>query len=295
MEDKINAMTAWPVLTCVGDIRSFLGTVGYYRKFIRMFSDIASPLTELLQKDHPFVWDQRQQEAFDALKIAVSRQPVLILPDPSKPYVVTTDASGYAVGAWLGQDQGQGLQPIAYLSKKMLSAERNYPVHEQELLAIVIALKEWRHHLSGVAFTIRVITDHKSLIHLQTQPHLSPRQRRWQEFMQQFNFIIEYQEGKHNAVADGLSRRPDHRPSESETKSSHLANIQVTTIEVDINLKQDITQAYKNDKECSEILDKLRGQSSSSSSSQVTVDWTIIDGLHCQSEGSSTNTQFKYD
>ena len=89
-----------------------------------MFSEIASPLTELLQKDRSFEWGERQQKAFDELKKAVSQQPVLILPDPSKPYVVTTDASGFAVGAWLGQDQtGEGsLQPIAYLSKKMLPA-----------------------------------------------------------------------------------------------------------------------------------------------------------------------------
>ena len=220
MSDKIDAVTGWPTLTSVADVRSFLGTVGYYRKFVRMFSEIASPLTELLQKERAFEWGDRQQKAFDELKKAVSQQPVLILPDPTKPYVVTTDASGFAVGAWLGQDQtGDGsLQPIAYLSKKMLPAERNYPVHEQELLAIVIALKEWRHHLSGASFTIRVVTDHKSLIHLQSQPHLSPRQRRWQEFMQEFNFIIEYQEGKHNAVADGLSRRPDHKPPESAVR-----------------------------------------------------------------------------
>ena len=90
---------------------------------------------------------------------------------------MSTDASGFAIGAALCQDQGKGLQPIAYLSKKMLPAERNYPVHEQELLAVVCALKEWRHYLHGRPFT--VLTDHHSLQHLQTQPHLSKRQVRW--------------------------------------------------------------------------------------------------------------------
>jgi transposase InsO family protein len=288
MSDKIDAVTGWPVLTSVADVRSFLGTVGYYRKFVHMFSEIATPLTELLQKDRAFEWSDRQQKAFDQLKKSVSQQPVLILPDPSKPYVVTTDASGFAVGAWLGQDQtGEGsLQPIAYLSKKMSPAEQNYPVHEQELLAIVIALKEWRHHLSGASFTIRVVTDHKSLIHLQSQPHLSPRQRRWQEFMQEFNFIIEYQEGKHNAVADGLSRRPDHKPpTESDSMTIAVATVSARTIiDVGRDLKRDIIAAYLSDPLCFSILAKLNQSPPSMIASSVTVtvadsEWKLVDGL----------------
>lgn len=286
MEDKVNAVTAWPQLTSVADVRSFLGTVGYYRKFVRMFSEIAAPLTELLQKDKPFVWGEAQQKAFTELKAAVSKQPVLILPDTTKPYVVTTDASGYAVGAWLSQDQRAGLQPIAYLSKKMLPAERNYPVHEQELLAIVVALREWRHYLSGVSFTIRVVTDHKSLIYLQTQEHLSPRQRRWQEFLQQFNFIIEYQEGKQNQVADGLSRRPDHKPIALDSiRAEVIANLQSTAVAAGVELRKEIITAYKHDVNCSAILDRLCSPPSSSISSTTDVQWKQLDGLIVNREG----------
>ena len=90
------------------------------------------------------------------------KAPVLIVPKVDLPFTVTTDASGFAIGATLSQDHGHGLQPIAYMSKKMLAAEKNYPVHEQELLAIICALREWRHYLhSGIKFTI--VTDHKSL------------------------------------------------------------------------------------------------------------------------------------
>ncbi len=218
MEDKVTAMTGWPRPNNVAELQSFLGTVGYYRRFIRMFSDLSAPLTQLLQKGQPFIWADKQQQAFESLKQAVSQKPVLILPDPALPYTVTTDASGFAVGGTLAQDQGQGLQPIAFLSKKMLPAERNYPVHEQELLAIIIALKSWRHYVSGRPF--HILTDHHSLTYLQTQPHLSPRQTRWLEFLQQFQFTIGYQEGKKNIVADGLSRRPDHRVM---TMAVHLA------------------------------------------------------------------------
>src|SRR3954466_8220426 len=93
------------------------------------------------------------------LKQAITTEPVLINPDHKLPFTVVTDASGFAVGAALCQDQGNGLQPVSFMSKKMLPAEKNYPVHEQELLAIICALKEWRHHLHGNHF--KVITDHK--------------------------------------------------------------------------------------------------------------------------------------
>ncbi|MDR3548743.1 MAG: reverse transcriptase, partial [Candidatus Pacebacteria bacterium] len=208
MEDKVRAISDWPVPTKVGDIRAFLGTAGYYRKFIKDFSKIATPLSELTKDSVTFEWGSSQQTAFKQLKDAIAHGPVLILPDPKLPFVVHTDASGFAVGAVLQQDQGHGLQPVAYLSKKMLDAETRYPVHEQELLAIIHALRTWRHHLSGCKF--KVMTDHKSLQFFQTQPMLSGRQSRWKDILANFDFDIEYIEGKTNVVADGLSRRPDH-------------------------------------------------------------------------------------
>src|SRR3979411_201942 len=195
----------------VHDIRSFLGLAGYYRRFVKDFSKIASPLTELLHKSKKFQWTDEQEQAFHTLKVAVSSAPVLIVPDPKLAYTVLTDASGYAIGAALCQDHGNGLQPCAYLSRKMNSHEMNYPVHEQELLAIIHALREWRHYLHGNQFT--VVTDHRSLQYLQTQPHLSARQTRWSEFLQQFDFTVLYRSGKENHVADALSRRPDHQVS----------------------------------------------------------------------------------
>ena len=207
-QDKIKAIREWPTPNTVQELRSFLGLAGFYRRFIKNFSRICSPLTELLKKDQKFVWSEQHTSAMGNLQQSIQQAPVLIHPDTNVPYTVVTDASGFAIGAALCQDQGQGLQPIAYMSKKMLPAEKNYPVHEQELLAIVCALKEWRHYLHGTQF--KVLTDHRSLQFLQTQPHLSARQTRWVEFLQQFDFVIEYQDGKSNVVADALSRRPDH-------------------------------------------------------------------------------------
>ena len=120
-----------------------------------------------------------------------------------------TDASDYAVGAVLQQDHGRGLQPAVYLSRKLSSAERNYAVHEKELLAIVHAVRTWRQHLQGVKHTIKVLTDHVTLRYFHRQPKLSQRQMRWTELFQSFDLDIQYKPGRKNAVPDTISRRPD--------------------------------------------------------------------------------------
>jgi hypothetical protein len=217
MEDKVQAIREWPTPRSVRDVRVFLGTAGYYRKFIRDFSAIAAPLSDLTKDGISFAWAEPHEQAFRRLKEAIAQGPVLILPDPSLPFVVHTDASGFAVGAVLQQDQGKGLQPIAFLSKKMADAETRYPVHEQELLAIIQALTSWRHYLHGSKFVVR--TDHKSLQFFQTQPMLSGRQARWKDILANFDFDIEYVEGKANVVADGLSRRSDHHQPATDSEA----------------------------------------------------------------------------
>jgi hypothetical protein len=232
MEDKIEAVAAWPLPKNARDIRAFIGTAGYYRKFIKDFSSIAAPLTELTKEKVKFDWTASHQKAFTTLKIAMQSAPVLALPDPKLPYVVHTDASGFAVGAVLMQDQGKGLQPIAFLSKKMIPAETRYPVHEQELLAIIHSLSTWKHYLYGAKF--KVMTDHHSLRYFKTQPMLSGRQSRWKDVIADFDFDIEYMKGEWNPVADGLSRRPDHMHSSellgvSDTSLNSVASDQLVT------------------------------------------------------------------
>src|ERR1700737_3049128 len=241
---KVHAVTNWPIPTNVHELRSFLGLAGYYRRFVKDFSRIASPLTALLPKNQKYEWGADQDNAFTALKQAVSSAPILIIPDPQLPYTVATDASGYAIDAALCQDHGNGLQPCAFLSRKMNDAKRNYPVHEQELLAIVHALREWRHYLLGNRITI--ITDHRSLQYLATQDKLSARQTRWSEFLQQFDYEIKYRPGKDNQVADSLSRRPDHT----------VAPIYHTSVEINSELLDTIKAENNNDLATREIISK---------------------------------------
>jgi hypothetical protein len=129
------------------------------------------------------------------------------------------------------------------MSKKMLPAETRYPVHHKELLAIVCALKEWRHYVHGTKFKIVVRTDHKSLVHFDTQPKLSERQARWNEYLSEFDYVIEYQEGKKNVVADALSRRADH-----------IVNTHETLSEIETTLVDEIKSGYQNDDLCKQIL-----------------------------------------
>ena len=210
-EDKIKAIQDWPEPRDVKELRAFLGLAGYYRKFVPGFSKVALPLTLLLQSETAFAMQQPQQQAFRALKHLLSHTPVLAIADVNRPLVVSTDASGYAIGAVLSQDNGHGLQPVAYMSQKLSPTACKWYVHAQELFAVVQAMKQWRHYLLGASTPVVVETDHRSLEYIQTQPHIAPMQARWIEYLQQFNFTMRYKEGKNNTVADALSRRADHR------------------------------------------------------------------------------------
>jgi RNase H-like domain found in reverse transcriptase/Reverse transcriptase (RNA-dependent DNA polymerase)/Integrase zinc binding domain len=245
-QQKINAVKTWPIPTNISELRSFLGLASYYRKFVKGFSAIAAPLTQLLHKDKAYHWENEQQSALDQLKQCLISAPVLILPDPTKPFTVTTDASDLAIGAVLSQDQGKGHQPIAYESRKLSPAEQNYPVHEKELLAIVHAIKLWRIYLEGQEFTI--ITDHASLEYIKSQSNLSRRQARWLETLQSVAYEVKYKPGKTNVVADALSRIP------------HINSIS-TISSVDL---EELIPLYQGDPYFSPILDTLQNPEAAS-------------------------------
>ena len=176
-EDKIKAIQDWPEPRDVKELRAFLGLAGYYRKFVPGFSKVALPLTLLLQSETAFAMQQPQQQAFRALKHLLSHTPVLAIADVNRPLVVSTDASGYAIGAVLSQDNGHGLQPVAYMSQKLSPTACKWYVHAQELFAVVQAMKQWRHYLLGASTPVIVETDHRSLEYIQTQPHIAPCRR----------------------------------------------------------------------------------------------------------------------
>jgi hypothetical protein len=221
---KVDSIVQWPVPECVKDVRAFLGLTGYYRRFVEGYSAIAAPLSDLTHKDTPFVWSEKEMAAFTQLKQSLVQAPTLATPDNTKPYVLHTDASGYAVGATLSQDfgLGRGLQPVAFMSKKMGPAQRNYAVHEWELLAIVEALRAWRCYLYGSTHPVEIFTDHHSLQYINTQPNLSARQCRWVELLQDYTFKIRHIHGDRNVAADALSRRSDYELAHAQENEARL-------------------------------------------------------------------------
>ena len=220
--DKVGAVREWPRPTSVTEVRSFLGLANFYRRFVKGYSRIALPLTELTKDNVTFTWGSEHQAAFDELKATLCSAPVLIIPDQTKQFLLNCDACKYAVGAVLQQDLGNGPQPVAYFSHKMTDAERNYDVREKEFMAIYRACLHWRPYLHGTQ-PFRLLSDHKSLVYYMTMPHLSDRLARWVERMQQFDCGIEYIKGEENVVADALSRRGDHEPRKTaEVKALNL-------------------------------------------------------------------------
>ncbi|KAF8045596.1 hypothetical protein N665_4651s0001 [Sinapis alba] len=200
-QEKIKAIKDWPSPTNVSEVRSFHGLAGFYRRFVRDFSTIAAPLTEVIKKDVGFKWGDTQEAAFQCLKEKLTNSPLLTLPDFNKTFEIECDASGIGIGAVLMQEK----RPIAYFSEKLGGATLNYATYDKELYALVRALQTWQHYLWPKEFVIH--TDHESLKYLKGQNKLSKRHARWVEFIETFPYVIKYKQGKENIVADALSRR----------------------------------------------------------------------------------------
>jgi hypothetical protein len=199
--DNVQEVMNWKPPTIVRQIRSFLGLAGHYQRFIPDFSRTAKPITELLKKEAKFVWGQKCEDAFHALRQHLTTAPVLAQPDNSKPFDVYCDAYGTGLGCLLMLDN----RVIAYESRALRPHEQNYPTHDLELAAVVHALKMWRNYLMGTHCNI--FTDHKSLKYIFTQADLNMWQRRWLELIKDYDLEVHYHPGKANVVADALSRK----------------------------------------------------------------------------------------
>ncbi|CAH9124286.1 unnamed protein product [Cuscuta epithymum] len=201
---KIEVVIDWPTPTTVTEVRSFLGLAGYYRRFVKDFSKIAKPLTNLTKKTTKFIWDEECKKAFQELKQRLTTAPILTLPSGTEGFEVYTDACLKGLGCVLMQNG----KVVAYASRQLKTHEVNYPTHDLELAAVIFALKLWRHYLYGVQ--CKIYTDHKSLKYIFTQKELNMRQRRWLELVKDYDLEIQYHEGKANVVADALSRKSTH-------------------------------------------------------------------------------------
>ncbi|KAK0595339.1 hypothetical protein LWI29_005754 [Acer saccharum] len=200
-EEKVKAIKEWSKPTNVGQVRSFHGLASFYRRFVKDFSSLAAPLTEVIKKNVGFKWGNEQENAFNLTKEKLTNAPLLALPNFAKAFEIECDASGLGIGAVLLQEG----RPIAYFSEKISGAALNYPTYDKEMYALIRALETWQHYLWPKEFVIH--TDHESLKHLKGQHKLNKRHAKWVEFIETFPYVVKYKKGKENVVTDALSRR----------------------------------------------------------------------------------------
>ena len=211
-EEKVRAIKEAPHPTNVSQLRSFLGLVNYYSKFLPNLANTLAPLYSLLQKTKQWSWEAPQKAAFAEAKRQLSSQKLLVHFDPNKEVLLSCDASPYGIGAVLSHRMPDGTeQPIAFTSRSLSKAELNYAHLDKEGLAIVYGVKKFHQYLFGRSFTI--CSDHKPLQHIFSQTHPIPslasaRLQRWALTLSAYNYHIQYKPGKDNSNADVLSRLP---------------------------------------------------------------------------------------
>ena len=285
---KVATIHDWPIPTRLKEVQSFLGFANFYRRFIDRFSTIVQPLISLTRKDVPFVWTAATQHAFDALKQAFMSAPVLVHPDPAKPFQVETDASDFALGAILSQLDDDGtLHPVAYYSRKFSASEINYPVYDKELAAIISAFAEWRPYLAGAQHRIQVVTDHKNLLYFASSRTLNRRQARWSIFLADYDFEIIFRPGIQHGKVDALSRRPDlalcpgddaYTQQSCSLLTPDQLQLSATFMLHDDSLLQEIAKATKTDTFATEIFKSLQDSSTATKRSDL-HHFTAHDGL----------------
>ncbi|GBG59779.1 hypothetical protein CBR_g54882 [Chara braunii] len=238
---KVASIRDWPRPETVTEVRSFLRMRGYYRNFVKNYSTVASPLTDLTRLHTPWDWSDECEGTFKRLKHALMNHEVLMVPDPQKPFI-----------------DGKKLRPIEYMSKKMPSKKLAKSTYERELYALYKALVHWRHFLLGRFFYLR--TDHQTPKWITTQPALSDALKRWIEVIDQYDFKLEYLKGEYNKVANALSRRADY------------LGALVSDFGVSEEVTQSLVGAYQEDPVTMDIMRKLQAKDKATGSEFVVVD-----------------------
>ena len=224
--EKINVIQNWPIPKSEKELKGFLGVMGYYRKFIKDFARIAKPLTNCLRKGEAIEHTKTFIDAFQKCKSILTSSQILIYPDFEKPFILTTDASNFAIGAVLSQGPVGQDRPIAFASRTLSKTEENYSTIEKELLAMEWGCKYFRPYLFGRRFTL--FTDHKPLTYAINLKDKNGKLSRMAVRMKEFDAQIKYRPGNQNVVADGLSRIPNE-------------NVEVNVNDTDESSSDDIT------------------------------------------------------
>jgi len=208
-------------------VQKFLGLTNYYRRFIKDFARIAIPLHVLVRKEKKWKWEKEQEKAFGKLKAVFTTEPVLAIPDIDRKIRVEVDASDYTTGGvLLTKCENVKWRPVAFISKLLNAMERNYEIHNKEMLAVIRCLEVWRHYLEREKLEFEIWTDHKNLQYFMTSQKLNWRQAKWVLYLSWFNFVLKHIPGKSIEKADGLSKRSDWQGVKKDNEDRMLIKIE---------------------------------------------------------------------
>jgi len=266
-EVKVKGILEWLTPKCVKDVQKFLGLANYYRWFIEGFAAVARPLHDMVKKDKKWDWTERQEKAFKELKERFTKEPVLAALDIDKKMRMEVDASDYAMGGVLSMKCEDGLwRPVAFLSKSLNEMERNYEIHDKEMLAIVRGLEAWRHLLEGAQFKFEIWTDHKNLEYFMKVQKLNRRQARWALYLSRFDFTLKHMAGAKMGKADGLSRRLDwkvgvDKDNENQVfiKDNWICSMYEVVVEgPEVDMLEKIKKAGSKDEDVVRVVEEMK-------------------------------------
>jgi hypothetical protein len=191
---KIAGVVEWPTPDSKKEVQSFLGFTNFYRHFIEGFSQVAHPLFNLTQNDAKWCWGELEKSAFEAIRNRVVSAPILMFLDDTRPFRLEANSSDFATGVVLSQQSpvDDKWHPITYYSKSLSAVERNYEIHDKEMLAIIQALEDWRHFLEGARHKFEIWMDHKNLEYFMTVKKFNCRQARWSLYLSRFDFAMHH-------------------------------------------------------------------------------------------------------
>src|SRR5215471_343236 len=286
---KVKGVKEWPVPGSKKEVQQFLGFVNFYRRFIPGFSHYARPLFDLTG-DGRWRWGKEQQEAFEELRDRITSAPILRQADDEKPFRVEADSSDFATGAVLSQqaDSDDKWHPVAFLSKSLNAVERNYEIHDKEMLAIIRALEEWRHFLEGAQHKVEIWTDHRNLQYFMTARKLNRRQARWSLYLSRFDFTLLHKPGKSMGKSDALSRRPDHGDGSGDNADITLLKPELFAIRTlgglcgegeEKDILREIRRQSKGEEQLDPVVVAAEALKRGSGRSVQSAEWRMEDGV----------------
>jgi len=266
-KEKVKGVLDWPTPKCVKDIQKFLGLANYYYQFIKEFTSIARSLYDLVKKEQKWEWTEKQKKAFEELKKRFTKELVLAVPNLDKKMRIEVDALDYAMRGVLSMEyEDRKWRLVAFLSKSLNKIERNYEIHDKEILVVIRGLGNWRHLLEGAKYKFKVWIDYKNLEYFIKSQKLNQRQAYWALYLSRFDFTLNHVPGTKIEKTDRLSRRLDWKVSIEKNndnqifiKDCWLHSLHEVIIEgPKVNILEKIKKARDKDKEVVKVVEEMK-------------------------------------